>query len=147
MSGPDKPATPGSGRPPPPRASVVRFKAQPAENSAYPKSFAQMLVEAAGGVFLGEPGTVTTPEAIAEGDPEVVIAAWCGAGDRVPLSKLAARPGWEAVRAVREGRVYCIADELLNGASFAGDFIMRCPGRFLGFARLRDYYTALPPAR
>jgi iron complex transport system substrate-binding protein len=72
------------------------------------------LVEAAGGVFLGEPGTRTTPEAVAGADPDVVIAAWCGAGDRVPLDKLAGRPGWERIRAVREGRLYCIADELLN---------------------------------
>ena len=74
----------------------------------------QELVEAAGGVFLGEPGKVTTAEAVAEADPDVVIAAWCGAGDRVPLEKLACRPGWEQVRAVRDGRVYCIDDELLN---------------------------------
>ncbi len=72
------------------------------------------LVEAAGGVFLGEPGAQTTPEAVAASDPDVVIAAWCGAGDRVPLDKLAARPGWGRIRAVRECRVYCIADELLN---------------------------------
>ncbi|MGB6131771.1 MAG: ABC transporter substrate-binding protein [Acidobacteriaceae bacterium] len=72
------------------------------------------LVEAAGGEFLGEPGRQTTAEAVAAADPEVVIAAWCGAGDRVPLHKLAMRPGWERIRAVREGRVYCIADELLN---------------------------------
>jgi iron complex transport system substrate-binding protein len=69
------------------------------------------LVEASGGVFLGEPGKVTTAEAVAEADPDVIIAAWCGAGDRVPLEKLACRPGWEAVR---DGRVYCIDDELLN---------------------------------
>jgi iron complex transport system substrate-binding protein len=72
------------------------------------------LVEAAGGVFLGEPGAVTTPEAVAEACPEVILAAWCGAGDRVPLHKLAARPGWNATPAVRAHRVYCIADELLN---------------------------------
>lgn len=72
------------------------------------------LVEAAGGEFLGEPGKQTTAEAVADADPEVVIAAWCGAGDRVPLEKLSMRPGWERMRAVREGRVYCIADELLN---------------------------------
>jgi iron complex transport system substrate-binding protein len=72
------------------------------------------LVDAAGGEFLGEPGRQTTPEAVADADPEVVIAAWCGAGDRVPLEKLTMRPGWERMRAVREGRVYCIADELLN---------------------------------
>lgn len=72
------------------------------------------LVEAAGGEFVGEPGGTTTAEAVAEADPEVVIAAWCGAGDRVPLEKLAGRPGWEQIRAVRAGRVFCIADELLN---------------------------------
>lgn len=72
------------------------------------------LVEAAGGRFVGEPGSRTTFEAVAEADPDLVIAAWCGAGDRVPLEKLAARPGWERMRAVREGRVYCIPDEWLN---------------------------------
>ncbi len=72
------------------------------------------LVEAGGGVFLGEPGTVTSAEAIADANPDVVIAAWCGAGDRVPLEKLAARPGWATISAVRNSRVFCIADELLN---------------------------------
>ncbi|MFY9746608.1 MAG: ABC transporter substrate-binding protein [Acidobacteriaceae bacterium] len=72
------------------------------------------LVEAAGGVFLGEPGAVTTAEAVAEANPDVILAAWCGAGDRVPLEKLVRRPGWEQIRAVRNGRLYCIADELLN---------------------------------
>jgi iron complex transport system substrate-binding protein len=72
------------------------------------------LVEAAGGAFLGPPGAVTSPEAIAEANPDVVIAAWCGAGDRVPLEKLAARPGWAATPAVRNNRIFCIADELLN---------------------------------
>ena len=72
------------------------------------------LVEAAGGIFLGEPGAVTTAEAVAAANPELVVAAWCGAGDRVPLRKLAARPGWEQTEAVQAGRVFCIADELLN---------------------------------
>jgi iron complex transport system substrate-binding protein len=72
------------------------------------------LVEAAGGVFLGVPGAVTTLAAVVDADPDVILAAWCGAGDRVPLEKLAARSGWEQIRAVRDGRVYCIADELLN---------------------------------
>ena len=72
------------------------------------------LVEAAGGRFLGEPGKQTTEEAVAAADPEVIIAAWCGAGDRVPLEKVAARRGWEQTRAVKNGRVYCINDEFLN---------------------------------
>jgi iron complex transport system substrate-binding protein len=72
------------------------------------------LVEAAGGVFLGQPGAVTSAEAVAEANPEVVIAAWCGAGDRVPLEKVAGRPGWAQTRAVQSGRIFCIDDELLN---------------------------------
>src|ERR1700739_4167089 len=46
------------------------------------------MIEAAGGVFLGEPGTHTQPETIAEADPDIFLAAWCGAGDRVPLEKI-----------------------------------------------------------
>ena len=67
------------------------------------------LVEAAGGMFLGEPGKQTTAEAMAAADPEVVIAAWCGAGDRVPLEKLAGRPGWGAGAggAVWAGLLHC----------------------------------------
>jgi iron complex transport system substrate-binding protein len=78
------------------------------------QAWVREMVEAAGGEFLGEPGKTTTAEAVAEANPEVVIAAWCGAGDRVPLAKVAGRPGCGAMRAVRAGRVYCIADELLN---------------------------------
>jgi iron complex transport system substrate-binding protein len=72
------------------------------------------LIEAAGGVFVGQPGAVTSPEAVAQANPDVILAAWCGAGDRVPLDKVAARPGWEAISAVRNRRIFCIADELLN---------------------------------
>ena len=72
------------------------------------------LVEAAGGEFLGESGVQRSPEAVLYEDPDVVVAAWCGAGDRVPLEKIIRDRGWEEIRAAREGRVYCIRDELLN---------------------------------
>jgi len=72
------------------------------------------LVEASGGEFIGEPGKQTAPEAIHSADPDVLVAAWCGAGDRVPLEKIVAQRGWNNLRAVREGRVYCIPDEHLN---------------------------------
>jgi iron complex transport system substrate-binding protein len=72
------------------------------------------LVEAAGGAFAGEPGATTTAEAIATADPDVIIAAWCGAGDRVPLERIIEQRQWRDLAAVRNGRVYCIADELLN---------------------------------
>lgn len=72
------------------------------------------LVEAAGGIFLGDPGTHTQPETIAAADPDIFLAAWCGAGDRVPLERIVEQRGWEQLRAVRNQQVYCIADELLN---------------------------------
>jgi len=72
------------------------------------------LVEAAGGRFFGEPGKQVKEEDVAAADPDVIVAAWCGAGDRVPLEKIVARSGWESTRAAKNGRVYCINDEFLN---------------------------------
>jgi iron complex transport system substrate-binding protein len=72
------------------------------------------LVEAAGGRFFGEPGKQTTEDAVVAADPDVIVAAWCGVGDRVPLEKMVARHGWEQTKAAKSGRVYCINDELLN---------------------------------
>ena len=72
------------------------------------------LVSAAGGQFLGKPGSVTDAAAIAAQDPDVLVFAWCGAGDRVPLGRVIEKRQWQALRAVREGRVYCVPDEFLN---------------------------------
>ncbi len=72
------------------------------------------LVEAAGGEFVGNPGLQLSAETILAEDPDIVLAAWCGAGDRVPLEKIVRDRGWVGMRAVKEGRVYCIRDELLN---------------------------------
>jgi iron complex transport system substrate-binding protein len=72
------------------------------------------LVQAAGGEFIGSPGKQTDAETVAGANPDVIIAAWCGAGDRVPLEKIIAQRGWENTVAAREGRVYAIRDELLN---------------------------------
>jgi len=72
------------------------------------------LVEAAGGTFVGEPGATTTAEVVAAADPDVIITAWCGAGDRVPLERIVEQRQWDELTAVRNRRVYCIADELLN---------------------------------
>ena len=72
------------------------------------------LVEAAGGEFVAEPGRQISSAETARLDPEVVIAAWCGAGDRVPLEKIIADRGWQQTSAARSGRVFCIRDEYLN---------------------------------
>ena len=72
------------------------------------------LIQALGGRALGIPGQQTTADEIRGLDPEVVIAAWCGAGDRVPLEKIMADRGWGETSAGRTGRVFCIRDEFLN---------------------------------
>jgi|SRR6185312_12650625 len=72
------------------------------------------LVEAAGGRFFGQPGKQVPEEEVVAGDPDVIVAAWCGAGDRVPLEKIIPKRGWEQTKAAKNGRVYCINDEFLN---------------------------------
>jgi iron complex transport system substrate-binding protein len=72
------------------------------------------LVEAAGGRFFGQPGKHATEEEVAAADPDVIVAAWCGAGNRVPLEKIIPKRGWEQTKAAKNGRVYCINDEFLN---------------------------------
>jgi len=72
------------------------------------------LVEAAGGHFIGTPGATTSADAVLMENPDLIIAAWCGAGDRVPLEKVIAQRGWDRMEAVKAGRVYCIRDEFLN---------------------------------
>jgi iron complex transport system substrate-binding protein len=72
------------------------------------------LVQAAGGEFIGQPGKAMTAETIAAEQPDVIFAAWCGAGDRVPLEKIVEQRGWSELAAIRNGRVFCIKDELFN---------------------------------
>lgn len=75
-------------------------------------SWVSELIERCGGedVFAdlrgaGDAGSRIVDDArIIERDPEVVVASWCGKKAR--LERIAARPGWEQVPAVREGRLH-----------------------------------------
>lgn len=78
------------------------------------QSWVAELVEAAGGEFIGVPGSQIEFATVATARPEVLVAAWCGAGDRVPLEKVIQSREWQNLPAVRNGRVYCIRDEYLN---------------------------------
>jgi iron complex transport system substrate-binding protein len=63
--------------------------------------------------FCGEADAtslVVTDEAIRAADPDVIVLCWCGARKLVSPAKAAARPGWAALRAVREGRVYTLLE-------------------------------------
>jgi iron complex transport system substrate-binding protein len=72
------------------------------------------LVEAAGGEFLGEAGRQIPADEVARLNPDILIAAWCGAGDRVPLEKIVAERNWQGTHAALTCRVYCVRDEYLN---------------------------------
>lgn len=77
------------------------------------------LVEIAGGedVFpeLRErhdgPGRIVTPASVIERAPEVILASWCG--KKVRPERIRARPGWDAIPAVRDGRITEIKSALI----------------------------------
>lgn len=78
------------------------------------QSWVAELVQAAGGDFLAEPGKQITPGQVLALNPDILVAAWCGAGDRVPLEKIVRERGWESTPAALHRRVFCIRDEFLN---------------------------------
>ena len=78
------------------------------------QAWVEELVEAAGGVFLGTPGRQISAEEVANMNPDILIAGWCGAGDRVPLEKIVSDRNWQGTRAARSSRIYCVRDEHLN---------------------------------
>lgn len=69
------------------------------------------------------------------GDPEVIVASWCGKKAR--LEKIAARPGWEHISAVRNGRLHEIkapdilqpGPSLVHGAQHLAKIIARATAR------------------
>jgi len=62
-------------------------------------------------------GRVVDPAEVARRAPQIILASW--SGKRIDLEAIRRRPGWEALEAVREGRVYEIAsaDILAPGPS------------------------------
>jgi iron complex transport system substrate-binding protein len=47
---------------------------------------------------------IVDPAEAARRDPEVIFASWCG--KKVKMDAIRARPGWDAVAAVRDDRIY-----------------------------------------
>ncbi len=52
----------------------------------------------------GAKGRIVDPAQIARRDPEVVIASWCGR--KASRAAIVARPGWDAVTAVKDDQLY-----------------------------------------
>ena len=54
---------------------------------------------------------IPSPEEVIAAAPDVIIASWCG--KKVRPEKIAARPGWDAIPAVRDGRIVEIKSPIL----------------------------------
>lgn len=54
---------------------------------------------------------IVTPEAVVAAAPDVIIASWCG--KKVQPDRIAARPGWGAIPAVRAGAIHEIKAPLI----------------------------------
>ena len=77
------------------------------------------LIAVAGGTdvfadLAGKPAArdrIVPPEAVIAAAPEVIVASWCG--KKVRPERIAARPGWAAIPAVRAGRIHEIKSPLI----------------------------------
>ncbi len=47
---------------------------------------------------------IVDPKEVVRRDPEVIFASWCG--KRVNFDRIRKRPGWQAISAVKNGRIY-----------------------------------------
>ncbi len=54
---------------------------------------------------------IVSPEAVAAAAPDVILASWCG--KKVRPERIAARPGFDAIPAVRQGRIHEIKSPLV----------------------------------
>ncbi len=54
---------------------------------------------------------IVDPARVIEAAPEAILASWCG--KKVRPEKIAARPGWNAIPAVRDGRIHVIPSPLI----------------------------------
>jgi len=84
----------------------------PLQNS---QAWVAELVTACGGEFVPLPAArkVSAEEVIAA-DPDLIVVAWCGTNDRSRPDVVRRRPGWATIKAVQQGRIYAVRDELLN---------------------------------
>ena len=54
---------------------------------------------------------IVSGDAVIEANPDVILASWCG--KRVQPSRITSRPGWDAITAVRQGRIHEIKSSII----------------------------------
>jgi iron complex transport system substrate-binding protein len=60
---------------------------------------------------LGKDRIVTDPNEVVRRQPDIIIGSWCGKKFRPP--SVAARPGWSAVPAVRDGQLHEVKSSII----------------------------------
>ncbi|SFA71158.1 iron complex transport system substrate-binding protein [Poseidonocella pacifica] len=77
------------------------------------------LIEAAGGIDCfahlrheqAAKDRIVGPEDVIAAQPDIILASWCG--KKVRPEKIAARPGWDRIPAVRDGRIIEIKSPII----------------------------------
>ena len=59
----------------------------------------------------GAKGRIFAPGEVARRDPELVVASWCG--KKASRARIAGRPGWERVAAVRDDQLYEVKSAII----------------------------------
>jgi iron complex transport system substrate-binding protein len=72
------------------------------------------LVNIAGGEMVLPAGERVSEEHVAKAQPDVIVLAWAATGSRAKTSEAYKVVAWKDVPAIRNRRVFVIADELLN---------------------------------
>jgi iron complex transport system substrate-binding protein len=72
------------------------------------------LVQFCGAEMVVPAGQRVTDEDVANAAPDVIVLAWAATGNRAKIQRAYAVPSWKNVPAIRNRRVFVIADELLN---------------------------------
>jgi iron complex transport system substrate-binding protein len=101
------------------------------------------LVEVAGGedifsdlaVSQGAAGRIHDGKRVIEKEPDIILGSWCGKKFRP--ERVAARPGWQAIPAVRDGELHEIksAEILQPGPAALTDGVRRIHEILRGFSR------------
>jgi iron complex transport system substrate-binding protein len=84
---------------------------------------------------LGKDRIIADGQSIVDRAPDIVIGSWCGKKFRP--EKVAARPGWQAVPAVRDGQLFEIksADILQPGPAALTDGVTQLHRIFSDWAQ------------
>ena len=119
-----------------PMISAIRWVSELVELAGGEDVFAeQSHSQAATGRIVAEPGIVVRK------NPDVILASWCG--KKLRPEKVAARPGWQAIAAVRDNQLFEVksADILQPGPAALTDGVRRIHDI------LKDFVSRAPRTR